>query len=351
MCQSEQKSHRYTFNTIPDSRRRSSAASAVFALRRVGRFLSPVGPPVCPDADGRSSFPGRRVPFRPVRRGAIGPSWCKSGVGNGRATRRRPPTAPCPTEGERGRTGHVGVIDTLLGDRFFAPRCHQLGGEGEFWWALSLALGRCHYGEMAKTVIVKLIDDIDGGDADETVRFSLDDNAFEIDLNSANAARLRSALKPFTDNARATASSKGSRVIRNQTARQWTDALFAAFRRGKGTFQGLGRHGHGSPYQRRQGQQLGSSRKALKHRHSVLGETEYPVGVAEPHEVDQQESRDDSDHKGHLQDRPPRDAIGGMYQEGSWDRIGRGGRLTAPPRPGSEHPCRPPRPAASVPRP
>lgn len=102
-------------------------------------------------------------------------------------------------------------MDTLLGDRFFALRCHQLGGEGEFWWALSLALGRCHYGEMAKTVIVKLIDDIDGGDADETVRFSLDDNAFEIDLNSANAARLRSALKPFTDNARATASSKGSR--------------------------------------------------------------------------------------------------------------------------------------------
>ena len=27
---------------------------------------------------------------------------------------------------------------------------------------------------MAKTVIVKLTDDIDGGDADETVRFALD---------------------------------------------------------------------------------------------------------------------------------------------------------------------------------
>jgi hypothetical protein len=82
---------------------------------------------------------------------------------------------------------------------------------GEVWWALSLAMGRCHYGDMAKTVIVKLIDDIDGGDADETVRFSLDEKSFEIDLNSANAIRLRSALKPFTDKARATASSRGTR--------------------------------------------------------------------------------------------------------------------------------------------
>ncbi|HUZ10806.1 MAG TPA: Lsr2 family protein [Acidimicrobiales bacterium] len=50
---------------------------------------------------------------------------------------------------------------------------------------------------MAKTVIVKLTDDLDGTDAEETVRFSLDGLSYEIDLNTANAAKLRDALGPF----------------------------------------------------------------------------------------------------------------------------------------------------------
>jgi hypothetical protein len=62
---------------------------------------------------------------------------------------------------------------------------------------------------MAKTVIVKLTDDIDGGDADETVHFSLDGKSYEIDVNSANAAKVRAALKPFIDKGR-TAGSGGS---------------------------------------------------------------------------------------------------------------------------------------------
>ena len=55
---------------------------------------------------------------------------------------------------------------------------------------------------MAKTVIVKLIDDIDGGDADETIRFSLDDRSYEIDLSASNAARLRDALQLYIDKGR-----------------------------------------------------------------------------------------------------------------------------------------------------
>ena len=50
---------------------------------------------------------------------------------------------------------------------------------------------------MAKTVIVKLTDDLDGTDAEETVRFSLDGLSYEIDLNAENAAKLRDALEPF----------------------------------------------------------------------------------------------------------------------------------------------------------
>ena len=56
---------------------------------------------------------------------------------------------------------------------------------------------------MAKTVIVKLTDDIDGGDADETIEFALDGNTYEVDLSSANASKLRDALKPFIESGRA----------------------------------------------------------------------------------------------------------------------------------------------------
>jgi hypothetical protein len=55
---------------------------------------------------------------------------------------------------------------------------------------------------MAQKVSIVLIDDIDGGDADETVTFALDGTAYEIDLAAANAARLREALAPYVGHAR-----------------------------------------------------------------------------------------------------------------------------------------------------
>ena len=61
----------------------------------------------------------------------------------------------------------------------------------------------CHHLCMAKTVIVKLTDDIDGGDADETVQFALDGRSYEMDLSAANASKLREAFKPFIENGRA----------------------------------------------------------------------------------------------------------------------------------------------------
>ncbi len=47
---------------------------------------------------------------------------------------------------------------------------------------------------MAQKVQVVLVDDIDGGHADETVRFGLDGTNYEIDLSSAHARELRDAL-------------------------------------------------------------------------------------------------------------------------------------------------------------
>ena len=50
---------------------------------------------------------------------------------------------------------------------------------------------------MAQKVSIILVDDIDGGEADETVAFALDGSGYEIDLSSATAAKLREALAPY----------------------------------------------------------------------------------------------------------------------------------------------------------
>jgi hypothetical protein len=55
---------------------------------------------------------------------------------------------------------------------------------------------------MAQQFEVFLVDDLDGGKADETVRFSLDKRRYEIDLSAANAERLRTSLQPFVAAAR-----------------------------------------------------------------------------------------------------------------------------------------------------
>jgi hypothetical protein len=52
---------------------------------------------------------------------------------------------------------------------------------------------------MAKTTIVQLVDDLDGSEAHETVRFGLDGQMYEIDLSNKNAAKLRAALQPYVE--------------------------------------------------------------------------------------------------------------------------------------------------------
>lgn len=55
---------------------------------------------------------------------------------------------------------------------------------------------------MAQKVNIILVDDIDGGDADETVSFALDGKDYEIDLTEKNAQKLRDALAPYVAHAR-----------------------------------------------------------------------------------------------------------------------------------------------------
>ena len=55
---------------------------------------------------------------------------------------------------------------------------------------------------MAQKVEVKLIDDLDGGQADETVSFSLEGTQYVIDLSGKNAKQLRSSLAKYIAAAR-----------------------------------------------------------------------------------------------------------------------------------------------------
>ncbi|MGB4777097.1 histone-like nucleoid-structuring protein Lsr2, partial [Microbacterium sp.] len=59
---------------------------------------------------------------------------------------------------------------------------------------------------MARRIVHQLVDDLDGTvlgvGSGETVLFSLDGTAYEIDLTEENAAALRAALEPYIAAAR-----------------------------------------------------------------------------------------------------------------------------------------------------
>jgi hypothetical protein len=75
---------------------------------------------------------------------------------------------------------------------------------------------------MAQKTLVILEDDLDGGAAEETVSFSLDGVAYEIDLSAKNAGKLRDALAAYVGSARRVGgrAARGKpKVARNGNAR------------------------------------------------------------------------------------------------------------------------------------
>lgn len=73
---------------------------------------------------------------------------------------------------------------------------------------------------MAQKVQVILIDDVDGGEADETLTFALDGVTYEIDLNTENAAKLRDAMATWIGHARRVTGRAASGGARRGTARR-----------------------------------------------------------------------------------------------------------------------------------
>lgn len=86
---------------------------------------------------------------------------------------------------------------------------------------------------MARKVQVMLVDDLDGGTAEETVTFAIDGTSYEIDLSSDNAAALRESIDRYVQaarkagrggtrtNRRPTATSQRSGREQNQAIREW----------------------------------------------------------------------------------------------------------------------------------
>jgi len=75
--------------------------------------------------------------------------------------------------------------------------------------------------------VVKLTDDLDGGDADETVRFAVDGKSYEIDLSNANAAAFRDVLKPYIEKGRAAGGAPQPRATRAATRSSQVETLYS----------------------------------------------------------------------------------------------------------------------------
>jgi hypothetical protein len=58
---------------------------------------------------------------------------------------------------------------------------------------------------------VRLVDDLDGDEADETLEFGIDGKVYEIDLSKENADKLRDALAEFVASARCLSGGRGRR--------------------------------------------------------------------------------------------------------------------------------------------
>ena len=86
---------------------------------------------------------------------------------------------------------------------------------------------------MAQKITVTLEDDLDGGPADQTVRFGLDGTEYEIDLSARNATAFREQLAPFTDRARKAGRGPGSRPGRSASAREHSSSI-RVWARGQG---------------------------------------------------------------------------------------------------------------------
>lgn len=86
----------------------------------------------------------------------------------------------------------------------------------------------------AKTIIMRE-DDLDGGPAEQTVRFGIGGAEYEIDLSAANADAFRRQISPFLDHARTVSPRHRRRPTRTAASRERSARI-----RGWAKSQGMG---------------------------------------------------------------------------------------------------------------
>jgi Lsr2 len=73
---------------------------------------------------------------------------------------------------------------------------------------------------MAQKITVALEDDLDGGPADETLRFGLGGLDYEIDLSKKNARRFRRQIAPYIEHAWRAGRGQRRRAVRTASSRE-----------------------------------------------------------------------------------------------------------------------------------
>jgi Lsr2 len=86
---------------------------------------------------------------------------------------------------------------------------------------------------MATKTTVTLEDDLDGGPADETVRFGLDGSQYKIDLSKKNAKAFRKQVAPYVEHARKPGRGQRRRPGRTSASRARSSDM-RAWAKGKG---------------------------------------------------------------------------------------------------------------------
>jgi uncharacterized protein involved in copper resistance len=87
--------------------------------------------------------------------------------------------------------------------------------------------------EMALRVTVELQDDLDGGPADETLRFGLGGTGYETGLSKKNASRFRRQIAPYIEHARKAGRGQRRRPARAASSRDRSGDI-RAWARGHG---------------------------------------------------------------------------------------------------------------------
>lgn len=78
---------------------------------------------------------------------------------------------------------------------------------------------------MAQKIVVALQDDLDGGIAEETVRFGIGGTEYEIDLSKQNASSFRQQLAPFIEHARKASRGQQRRTTRTALSRKRSSSI------------------------------------------------------------------------------------------------------------------------------